>query len=133
MLILTVDDDLDDLTILSDAIEEVDPKMKCLLAKDGKDALALLDDLIVLPDIIFLDINMPVMNGKEFLLRKNPKLKDIPVVVYSTTLQPEEISEFFKLGANEFLPKPNRFNQLVEDLRLVLNRYDRDNSRNYFS
>ena len=127
MFVLTVDDDLEDLSTFYEAVEEVDPKTKCLMAKDGKDALALLETLVVLPDIIFLDINMPVMDGRQFLAkcRTDSKRKDIPVVMYSTTTQKQEIEEFYKLGANEFLIKPTQFHQLVEDLRLVLTKYER--------
>src|SRR5687768_1190491 len=107
MLILIVDDDLDDISLFCDAVREIDADSECLLAKNGKEALILLETLAELPDIIFIDINMPIMNGKEFLLigKQHSRLKDIPMVMYSTTNKVKEIEEYYRLGAMGFLTK----------------------------
>ena len=123
MLILFVDDDPDDYELFCDALNSFNKKAKCLHAADGQEALDLLNDvLVVLPDYILLDINMPVMGGKECLARikSNPRLKDSPVVVYSTTTNFGEMDVFKELGALEFIVKPGRFNDLVSVLSKVL-------------
>jgi CheY-like chemotaxis protein len=91
MTILLVDDDQDDAYIFNEAIVTIDPNIKCIHVIDGIEALQILEDMTV--DIIFLDLNMPRMNGKECLeeIRKRNRLKDIPVIIYSTS--PEMIEE----------------------------------------
>lgn len=53
-----------------------------------------------MPNLIFLDVNMPVMNGKQFLsvIKQIPRLKSIPIIMYSTTSHQEEMKEYFKMG-----------------------------------
>jgi CheY-like chemotaxis protein len=125
MLVFIVDDDLDDITLFCDAVREIDPESRCMLAKNGKEALNLLETLQQLPDIIFLDINMPIMNGKEFLLigKQHSRLKDIPIVMYSTTNKIHEINEYYRLGATGFLTKAVKFNKVVDDVRSILTKF----------
>lgn len=125
MLILIVDDDLDDITLFCDAIREIDAESECMLAKNGKEALILLETLDELPDIIFLDINMPIMNGKEFLLigKQHSRLKDIPIVMYSTTNKVKEIEEFYRLGAMGFITKAVTLNKVIADVREILTKF----------
>jgi CheY-like chemotaxis protein len=75
-----------------------------------------------LPDFIFLDINMPVINGKTILLeiRKNKKFKSVPIVMYSTSMYQTEIEGFKKSGANLFLKKQNHFQDLCDALSAIL-------------
>lgn len=118
MLLLIVDDDDDDRGLFCEAILRIDPSIKCLIATDGKEAYDLLTTtLTVLPDIIFMDVNMPVMDGKTCLtlLKGNEDLRDIPVVMWSTTLDQNEISQLEQLGA-DFLGKPYNFDDLVTTL-----------------
>lgn len=91
------------------------------MAKDGLEALTLLDELIVLPDYIFLDINMPKMNGKQFLsrIRKDLKTKNLKVIMYSTTSNPKEMNDCYELGAENFLIKPPDFMTLVRNLQSI--------------
>jgi len=123
MLILLVDDDLEDREIFCEAIEEIDPSIKCLIAKDGNEAIQLLTrDYVVLPDYIFLDINMPLMNGKECLqiIKGDPKLKDIPVIIYSTTAPALQAAEYLRIGAEEILVKPATYSELLEALHPIV-------------
>lgn len=118
MLLLIVDDDDDDRGLFCEAILRVDPSIKCLTATDGKEAYDLLaTTLTVLPDIIFMDINMPVMDGKACLtlLKQHEDLKDIPVVMWSTTLDKNEITQLEQLGA-DFVSKPYNFETLIATL-----------------
>jgi CheY-like chemotaxis protein len=125
MLILCVDDDPDDLDLLREAIHEVSPASQCIFANSAQEALQLLEnDLIVLPNLIFLDINMPVMNGRELflILRRNKSFDAIRVVIYSTSSQRKDIDEFESMGA-KFLVKPPKFSVLVDAVRDILTRY----------
>ena len=131
MLLLVVDDDKEDRALFCEAAAGIDTDMKFLIAEDGAQALQLLEQTAVLPDYIFLDINMPKMNGKEFLVRakKDNRIKKIPVVMYSTTSQSKEIEECYKLGAYDFLIKPPSFQKLVDDLRSIFIEAERINGR----
>jgi CheY-like chemotaxis protein len=121
MVLLNIDDDAEDLDIFFRAVKTVNPLAKCLLARNAREALHILKDKLM-PDFIFLDIRMPLMDGKTVLteLRKNKKLRSVPVIMYSTTINPNEIGEYASLGANQFLNKFSDFQGLVEALRAFL-------------
>ncbi len=123
MVILNIDDDPEDLDIFYKAVKTVNPLAKCLLARDAKEALNILRDAII-PDYIFLDINMPMMNGKTVLteLRQNKKLEAVPVIMYSTSINPNETEEYSALGADQFLNKHNDFRGLCNALESLLKR-----------
>ena len=123
LVILNIDDDPEDLEIFYKAVKTVNPLAKCLLARDAKEALNILRDAIV-PDYIFLDIHMPRMDGKTTLaeLRQNRKLEDVPVVMYSTRIDPSETEEYAALGANQFLNKHNDFRGLCDSLESLLKK-----------
>jgi CheY-like chemotaxis protein len=123
MVILIVDDDQEDCELFHEAMREIDPSIKCWTARDGRHAIQLLNkELVLPPDYIFLDINMPVMNGKDTLIeiKKNTRLRDIPVIMYSTTSDTKEIQGYYKLGAHDFLIKPSNFNKLIEALSSII-------------
>lgn len=118
MTILYADDDHDDRDLMSEALTKIDPTISCIIANDGRQALNILKDNTQLPDCIFLDINMPVMDGKKCLieLKKNKRFRAIPVVIYSTTTDKDEIDELYTLGASTYIQKPNNFTDLYETL-----------------
>lgn len=94
--ILLIDDDPDDRDLFCEAIEEIALEIVCNTAPNGQKALANLNDKeIEKPDIIFLDVNMPVMNGWQCisLLQKEEAYKNIPVIMYSTSSHPEDNSK----------------------------------------
>lgn len=105
-LIIT-DDDSDDQELFSMAISEISSNIKISLAENGGDLIKKLQEK-ELPDLIFLDLNMPGMNGIECLMkiRSNPKSAGLPVLIYSTSANPEQIDEAYKYGANYYLQKP---------------------------
>lgn len=121
MVILNVDDDREDREFFCEALLEIDRNAICLTAGSGTEALSLLQSHLPRPDYIFLDINMPMMDGKTCLreLKKIPELKDIPVIMYSTSTDTKEIKECYKLGAEDFLIKPNNYEKLVNDLSSI--------------
>jgi CheY-like chemotaxis protein len=117
-----VDDDPDDQVLFVDALERIDPSITCLKANGGEEALSMLKGLTVSPDIIFVDFNMPKMNGQKCIveLKKSSALRDIPLVIYSTTLTPSDIDNLKRLGANEVMVKPPAFEKYVWTLKAIL-------------
>ena len=123
--ILLVDDDVEDQEIFLDAIKEVDPLVHCFCAADGEDALKLLGtEAIVKPDLVFIDLNMPKLNGKQLLLelKRSDNLKDIPVIMYSTFFGEKDIEEITEFGAVHYLLKATKFNDLCDALRYILSK-----------
>jgi CheY-like chemotaxis protein len=113
--ILLADDDAGSREIFIEAMEQIAPHIKVSVAVNGQKLMnALLAQTDVLPDIIFLDLNMPLKNGKECLIeiRNNYKLKDIPIIIYSTSSHDDHIEETFVGGANFYMIKPDSFNDL---------------------
>jgi CheY-like chemotaxis protein len=121
MIILAVDDDPEDFEFFFDAVKEIDNSIIVLKATNGQEALQILENHMLMPDYIFLDINMPMMDGKTCLheIKKSKKLQEIPVVMYSTTNNATEISDYKLMGAR-FLVKPHQFSKLVKSLAVIL-------------
>ena len=121
--IIIVDDDADDRAFFCEAVSEVDSDIECIGLNDGEEAIRYLeknpDDI---PDYIFLDLNMPRMNGKQCLkrIKSNENLSFIPVVIYSTSKSREDIVETESLGAVCFLTKPNKFSELKLAIKKIL-------------
>jgi CheY-like chemotaxis protein len=122
MIIVYVDDDRDDVDIFCDALRTVNQAIRCMIARDGEEALTLLEHTPVKPNFIFLDINMPVMNGKECLveLKRRQELKNIPVIMYSTTTSSAERAQCFKMGAHKFLIKHDSYAKLCKELEEII-------------
>lgn len=120
--LLLVDNDPDDFMIFSRALDRTGHQADCCHAMDGRSALELLEGMEVLPRFIFLDINMPGMNGLEMLgiMERNPRLRDIPVVMYSTSNSPRDIEDARLLGAWYYLMKPATLPELVDALTYIL-------------
>ena len=120
--ILMIDDDEDDQMLFLQALTEINKTVICNTAMNGQDALKKLE-IPPPPDIIFLDLNMPIMNGFECLtaLKKQKRFEHIPVVIFSTASDASTIELTRKLGAAAFFHKPIDFNHLIEKLDKVIN------------
>src|SRR3954447_10691318 len=104
-----IDDDIDDQEIFELALKKVDDSIDCVFANDGAEALQkFMNDESFMPDIIFLDLNMPQMNGKQCLseIKKISRLQHIPVIIYTTTRSDADATETKMLGALDFITKP---------------------------
>lgn len=123
---MIVDDDVDDRSFFRDAIRTINPLYKSMEAEHGEDALLQLKNRTQLPDYIFLDLNMPVMNGIEFLsqLSKEPLLKDIPVIVYTTSVSPSDMNATKDLGAKYYLPKSADLSKLPSKILFAIDMVD---------
>jgi CheY-like chemotaxis protein len=119
-----VDDDPDDQELFVEALQGLDEACNCVTAFNGQEALQKLNEIPSSPDFIFLDLNMPRMNGKQFLaeIKKIKTLRDIPVIIYSTSTDKKDILDTIELGAVYFLEKPNRFNDLTKALSNIISR-----------
>jgi CheY-like chemotaxis protein len=109
MTILLVDDDEDDRKLFIEATKEVDSTITCFSAADGVEALAYLrDDQNAAPDFVFLDLRMPGFSGEECLIemKQEPRMANVPVIVYTTSRDVRESVRLKQLGAAHFASKP---------------------------
>ncbi len=120
--ILLVDDDPDELLIFESTLNELAIDHRISYKSNGVEALEYMKKLDQLPDVVFLDINMPYMNGIECLkaLRKDPRFGNICIVIYSTSCNEEEIEETFVNGANIFMKKTGDMEQLRTNIKKLL-------------
>jgi CheY-like chemotaxis protein len=120
--VLLVDDDQDELFLFSEALTSVDESIRLYSANDGYDALKTLHTTQPPPDLIFLDLNMPRLNGIEFLskVKESKRLSDIPVIIYSTSGAHEHKERTSALGAAHYMVKQNSFKDLCQELSQVL-------------
>lgn len=126
MSLLIVDDDADDRTLFTEAVKEVDENIECITANNGQQALDLLKNpLCSLPDLIFLDIRMPRLSGKKCLLeiKKDERLKQIPVIIYTTSREVEESKELKKMGAFHFISKPGNAEEIYYLVSVALEEH----------
>ena len=123
MVILNVDDDAEDRAIFADAMKEISPSITCLTANNGIDAQSLWRSDPSFPqlDFIFLDINMPKMNGMELLevIREDTRFNHVPVYMLSTTCNEAEISRINSLGAI-YIEKQGKFTDIVAGLSSII-------------
>jgi len=121
-LLFLVDDDMDDHEIFKSALEKVDADLTLLTATNGFEALDALAAAKTLPDYIFVDLNMPRMGGLQFLkeIKQKDALKNIPVIIYSTSSNPVDIAKTKELGAETFITKPSRFSDLCSLLQSLV-------------
>ena len=119
------DDDEDDLLMFRDSIKEIDQSIQCITSSRSEQAIENLSKGIIRPDIIFLDINMPKINGIEMLarLKKLGSLEDVPIVMYTTSTYRHELDQCFKLGADLILTKPFNPSDAVLQLRETIGTY----------
>ena len=120
--ILHIDDDPDDHEIFYCALKEVSNAICYKAFTNAQEALDKLAKNELTPDVIFLDLNMPGMNGQEFLaeIKKHEKLCMIPVIVLSTTSHTFTIKSVKDLGAQDFITKPGDFYEFTRILSSVL-------------
>lgn len=120
--ILHIDDDADNHEIFYEDLREVGDDVNYHASTDAEEALYRLKEKEMMPDVIFLDLNMPKMNGQEFLaeVKKCEMLSSIPVVVLSSATLPQIIESTKRLGAKRYVTKPDNFSGFVSMLSSVL-------------
>jgi CheY-like chemotaxis protein len=122
MFILLVDDDYDDCELFTEIVREIDPGSKVTSLHDGVEAMKYLnEDDVPLPDIIFIDINMPKMNGKQIflILQRDDRLSRIPIIIYSTSI-PDRESRYYSAHGVSCLVKPSTYQGLRKALYNII-------------
>ncbi len=121
IFILIAEDDADDRFLLQAAFDENKFKDKLHFVDNGIEVMDYLQSLLnnsehELPRFMLLDLNMPKKDGREVLkeLKQHPELKKIPVVIFSTTNNEQEMRRCYELGANSYITKPNSFENLLK-------------------
>ncbi|MFC0780804.1 response regulator [Flavobacterium sp. HJSW_4] len=120
-MILLADDDTDDAEMFCEALAEIDESIVCHCSENGSGVLNMLKDQEKTPKVVFLDLNMPVMNGWECLkqLKQEERYKDIPVIMISTSSHKNDMDTAANLGAVCYFVKPNTFKDLKQALGLI--------------
>jgi CheY-like chemotaxis protein len=122
-IVLCVDDDPDDRELIRNAIFKVNPSYSVAYATNGKEALQYLNraESTELPCLVIMDINMPVMDGKQALMeiKKNKRLRHLPIVVFSTSSHPSDINFCHQYGV-ELVTKPANFSQFTSETERLL-------------
>lgn len=123
IIILLADDDVDDCMFFTNALNEISGTYTLIIKVDGEAVMNYLNSNTILPDIIFLDMNMPCKNGFECLveIKQNERLKSIPVIIISTSLESILINALHQNGAYFYIRKPNLFAQLKSLIFNVIN------------
>jgi CheY-like chemotaxis protein len=124
MLVLYVDDDHDDRDLFWEVTKEIDSRIKIVVARNGQEALDLLhEEKWLSPDIIFIDINMPVMNGFQTLveLRKIKRLENTKLVMYSTSIN-QKATLACKDSNVPFIKKGNTMSDIKKELKLIFEK-----------
>jgi len=119
--IIMADDDLEDQLLVKEAFKENCSCVRLLFVNDGQELLTYLDEVVILPGLILLDVNMPNIGGIEALkrIKHNPKLINIPIIIFTTSSNKELILDSYCVGANSFINKPDSFNRLVDIVDVV--------------
>lgn len=120
--ILHIDDDNDDQEIFCLALEQLHEPINCISESSAKTALEKLISKEWQPQAIFLDLNMPVMSGQQFLaeIKSLTELKDIPIFILSTSSHKTTIELMKEMGAADFITKPANHNELIDILKELL-------------
>lgn len=118
---MNVDDDKDDREMFCWAINKIDPEIECIQVESGEEAIGLLLDSSVAPDFIFMDINMPRMNGYECVreIYQYPNLKNTEIIMFSTTFNPRDQVEFGVL-AIKYLLKSSSISTLSDSIKSLI-------------
>ncbi len=123
IVIFIVDDDEDDKKLFIESAKEINEGITIVTASDGQEALRILkDERNNVPDYIFLDLRMPRVGGKKCLeeIRKDKRLRDLPVFIYTTSTDVIDSMELKEMGAVHFISKPADPEDIYYILSVVL-------------
>lgn len=124
--LIYIDDDEDDRMLFQEAMEELFPMLPLECYENGPSFLKrMTTELSILPKLIFLDLNMPVVSGADCLtrIRKNTLFLEIPVIMYSTTSNPKDHLRCLDLGANMFVTKSRSYSAMKKQLTDIITQH----------
>jgi CheY-like chemotaxis protein len=121
-IILYAEDDVDDFESVKEALNQLSDQQVLLHAKNGQEAVSFIENATVLPSLIVLDLNMPIMDGKEVLywLKERDDYKNIPIMVFTTSSREEDVKLCQKYGCT-FFRKPTLYRDLLHVAQTMLN------------
>ena len=125
--ILLVEDDSVDAMTVKRAMRDLQVNHSVIHSVNGEEAMKYLTSPDTeKPFVILLDLNMPKMNGIEFLkvMKENPELKTIPVIVLTTSKEQQDVLDSFEFGASGYMVKPVDYSKFVEILRRIFTYWD---------
>lgn len=119
--LMLVEDDMVDAMTVKRAFKDLKINVPLIVAQNGEEAIHILEEGGEKPALILLDLNMPVMNGVEFLRRAkaSPEWRQIPVVILTTSQEQEDKQECFNLSAAGYMTKPVGYPNFVELMKAV--------------
>ncbi len=128
--ILLADDDQDDCQFFKTAVQELLPSTNLKAVHDGEQLMKYLTaETNALPHVLFLDLNMPRKNGFECLseIKQNEKLKNLPVIMFSTSFEQEVVNQLYQNGAQYFIRKPSEFSKFKKIIQQTLTIIAKEN------
>jgi CheY-like chemotaxis protein len=122
LIILYAEDDFDDFESIKEALNQLSDQQVLLHAKNGQEAVSFIENATVLPSLIVLDLNMPIMDGKEVLqwLKARDDYKNIPIMVFTTSSREDDVKLCQKHGCT-FFRKPTLYRDLLHVAQTMLN------------
>lgn len=126
--ILLIEDDAIEVMKFNRVLSTLNLKHKIVVANNGEEALTILHEKEVIPDIIILDLNMPKINGIEFLniLKVDEYLKYIPAIILTTSNNRKDILECYSIGIAGYLLKPLKYDDYVDRIKYLLEYWSRN-------
>lgn len=121
--ILLVEDDMVDAIAVKRALKDVQIENELVTVTNGEEALDYLEDVDEMPCLVLLDLNMPKMNGLEFLdhVKQEDRYRSIPIIVFTTSKEEQDRLKSFELGIAGYMVKPIDHPQFVEIMRVINN------------
>ena len=119
--ILLADDDEDDCFLFQEALAEISVATELVMVHDGEQLILELEKEQI-PDILFLDLNMPRKDGFQCLteIKQNEKFNQLPVIIFSTSFQPDVVNELYENGAHYYIRKPSNFEHFKKVVHYVI-------------
>ncbi|WBX75115.1 response regulator [Tenacibaculum ovolyticum] len=131
--ILLIEDNIIEIMKMKRTNSSLELKHDISEAKNGEEALEILEEKSSLPDLILLDLNMPKINGIEFLtiLKNNDDLKHIPTVILTTSDNQKDLEECYRIGVSGYILKPLKYEDYVEKIETVLSYWSMNELKKY--
>ncbi|MDN3493713.1 response regulator [Winogradskyella bathintestinalis] len=129
--LLLADDDIDDCDFFKEAIDEIG-QLTLSILNDGVELMNfLLAEPANRPNLIFLDLNMPKKSGMECMeeIKSINKLKDIPIIIYSTSLDRTVVNHLYEMGAHHYIQKPGEFSNIKKVVEKAISLFTSTNSQ----